>query len=385
MRAVAHRVADFPPRTRRLIAERAGYRCSKPDCRRQTLGPGAGPRDVACIGVACHIYSAADGGPRGTGGLTPEQRQFASNGIWLCADHARLIDANRGLGYPAPLLRGWRQLHEAFLVHEMRGLVPPCALVTEVSVRQGPAALTARPVPLSALSIITGPNSAGKTTLLNLLARAGRDETPGRRPWDGGLSADIHWFDPQPNLLQLTDHDGDLELVHDHRPAPLLSAPYRAVTVRAPMRPVGGPDGLAGLLGLDRRAFLQLLREVPRCLGGDVSHVDVSGGIPVVSLRSRPDPVRLDGDAFAWGGSIILFEAAIALAQAHSRNGPALLLVDDFGDCLHPVVSRRLLTLLATASQGFQTVVVTHQPLTPEILRDWAVTVIGADHQELPP
>jgi hypothetical protein len=30
---------------RRLIAERAGYRCAKPDCRRQTLGPGAGPRE----------------------------------------------------------------------------------------------------------------------------------------------------------------------------------------------------------------------------------------------------------------------------------------------------------------------------------------------------
>src|SRR5712691_7809043 len=168
---MTRRWADFPARTRRLIAERAGYRCSKPDCRRQTLGPGAGPRDVACIGVACHIHAAAPGGPRGTGGLTLEQLQSASNGIWLCADHARLIDTNQGIGYPAPLLRGWRQLHEAFLVHEMRGLVPPCTLITEVNVREGPEGLKARPVALSALNIITGPNNVGKTTLLNLLAR----------------------------------------------------------------------------------------------------------------------------------------------------------------------------------------------------------------------
>ena len=70
---MTRRPADFPARTRRLIAERAGYRCSMPECRRQTLGPGTGPRDVACIGIAYHIYSAAPGGPRGTGGLTREQ------------------------------------------------------------------------------------------------------------------------------------------------------------------------------------------------------------------------------------------------------------------------------------------------------------------------
>lgn len=59
---MSHRQADFPARTRRLIAERAGYQCSKPDCRRQTLGPGTGPYETACIGIACHIYSAAPGG-----------------------------------------------------------------------------------------------------------------------------------------------------------------------------------------------------------------------------------------------------------------------------------------------------------------------------------
>lgn len=90
-----------------------------------------------------------------------------------------------GLGYPPPLLRGWRQLHEAFLGHEMRGLVAPCTMITEISVRQGPEALTARHVTLSKLSIITGPNDCGKSVLLDLLARAGRDPMPGR-PWLGG-------------------------------------------------------------------------------------------------------------------------------------------------------------------------------------------------------
>ena len=92
---------------------------------------------------------------------------------------------------PSPILRGWRQLHEAFLAHEMRGLV---------------------------------------------------------RPWLGQLSADIHWFDPQPHLLRLEDRDGRVELVHDSQRAGALFARYRAVTLRAPghrdARPGGRPAGM---------------------------------------------------------------------------------------------------------------------------------------------
>lgn len=149
-----------------------------------------------------------------------------SNGIWLCADHARLIDTSRGSGHPAPLLRDWRQLHEAFLVHETRGLVPPCTRITEISLRQGPQALTTRPVTLGALKIITGPNSSGKTTLLNMLARAGGDDFLTDRPWTGELAADIHWFDPQPHVLQIREGDGNVELLLDDRRAvPFLAIP----------------------------------------------------------------------------------------------------------------------------------------------------------------
>ncbi len=310
--------------------------------------------------------------------MTPEERQAASNGIWLCADHARLIDTNGGLSYPAALLRGWRQLHEAYLVHEMRGLVPPCAMVTEVNVRRGPWALRARPVALSKLNIITGPNCAGKTTLLNLLARAGRDSLAGRH-WLGELSADIHWFDPQPHLLQLSERGGPVELVHDSRPTPSLSAPYRVVTLRAPRRPFSGPDDLAGFLGLAPEVFLELLWEVPRCVRGDVVQVDVTGGVPVVRLNSMPDPVRLDDRAPQWGTAMVLFEAAIALAQARSAQGPTLLLIDDFGDFLHPAAARKLLGVLTSASQGFQTVLVTHHRFPAEARREWTVTTVGPD------
>jgi hypothetical protein len=136
------------------------------------------------------------------------------------------------------------------------------------------------------------------------------------------------------------------------------------------------------VLGLDRTGFIEILRDVPQCVRGEVAQVNVTGGIPDVRLHSVPDPVRLDGDTPIRGpAAVVMHEAAIALAQAYSIKGPTLLLMDDFGDFIHPVFTRKLLTLLAGASRGFQTVVVTHQVLPPEVWREWTVTMIGAGGQ----
>jgi hypothetical protein len=359
---------------RRLIAERAGYRCSVPRCRRQTLGPGTGPWEVACIGVACHIYAAAPGGPRGAGGLTIGELQSPSNGIWLCADHARLIDANGGRGYPAPLLRGWRQLHEAFLIDEMRGLVPSCALITEVSFRKGPAALTARPVALSRLNVVVGMNESGKSILLDLLAGAVRKGPLSQRPWHGDLDAAVHWFDPQPHTIRLQAHDSGIELCHEPG-----RAMYRTVTVRRPMQPVAGLRGWASLLGLDSRSFTDLLFEVPERVAGEVSRVELINGVPVAYLRSIPEPVHLDESPSPGSAWIVLFESAIALAQSCAQSAPTLLLIDDFGDYLHPHLAEKMLALLARVTTGIQTIVVTHHVIQPKVLQDWSITCIGAD------
>ncbi len=87
---------DFSDRTKRIIAARAGYRCSFPGCRKPTVGPGGRPEEFISTGVAAHIFSAAPGGPRGQGGLTTQDLVRPENGIWLCENHARLVDANRG-------------------------------------------------------------------------------------------------------------------------------------------------------------------------------------------------------------------------------------------------------------------------------------------------
>jgi hypothetical protein len=374
---VGTRPGDFLRKVRKLIAERAGYRCSKPDCRRPTLGPGPGPADVACIGVACHIYPAQPGGPRGGSGLPVEELQAASNGIWLCADHARLIDANQGRGYPPGLLRAWRQLHETYLTQEMRGLTAPRGLITEITVHQGPGALTARSIPLSVLNLITGYNNIGKSTVLDLLASPAGHGAARERHWHGELAADIQWFDPQPHALQLRARDGQLGFRQDGTPLPFLPAPYRPVYLKIPRCRIMRLHDWARLLGLDVNAFLRVIAEVPERVQGEVSGVAVACGSPEVRLRSWPQPVQLDGhpgDAAAW---TVIFETAIALAQVQSQAGPTLLLVDDFGDFLHPSLACKMFELLTNLTEGFQTIVVTHYRLPNALLQQWSVTSLG--------
>src|ERR1017187_9062507 len=99
---------DFTAKTRRLVAERSAFRCSFPECDRTTIGPGSTTNEAASNGVAAHIFSAAAGGPRGRGGLSSEQLRSPTNAIWLCADHARLVDTNRGTKFPPATLQSYK-------------------------------------------------------------------------------------------------------------------------------------------------------------------------------------------------------------------------------------------------------------------------------------
>jgi len=103
---------DFTPKVIERLRARVGFRCSHPDCRVPTSGPGEGDLDVAHFGRAAHITAAAPGGPRYDETLTREQRRSISNAIWLCANHADEVDdlASR---YTAQLLRDWKKQAEA--------------------------------------------------------------------------------------------------------------------------------------------------------------------------------------------------------------------------------------------------------------------------------
>lgn len=105
------READFRKPTRNLLAKRVGYRCSNPNCRLLTVGPGDEPDGTVDVGVGAHITAAEAGGPRFDSSLTKEQRRSYENGIWLCSVHAKMIDdADRR--FTVEVLREWKRISE---------------------------------------------------------------------------------------------------------------------------------------------------------------------------------------------------------------------------------------------------------------------------------
>jgi len=72
---------EFTSAAKEIIARRAGYRCSFPECDKSTVASGAKPNEVANTGVAAHIYSASEKGPRGQINLTADELKNPDNGI----------------------------------------------------------------------------------------------------------------------------------------------------------------------------------------------------------------------------------------------------------------------------------------------------------------
>ncbi len=102
---------DFNKQTIETLADRAGNRCSNPECRQPTSGPRSESTKTVNIGVAAHITAASEGGPRYDPTLTPEQRRHPDNGLWLCQNCAKLVD-NDALAYPVDLLQVWKRQAE---------------------------------------------------------------------------------------------------------------------------------------------------------------------------------------------------------------------------------------------------------------------------------
>lgn len=103
---------EFTNTTKRLLAGRAGHRCSKPGCPNVTIGPQQGGSGLINLGNAAHITAAGKLGPRRDDMLTPEQRRHPDNGIWLCVQHANHVDQDDA-HFTIEMLRNWKTEAEA--------------------------------------------------------------------------------------------------------------------------------------------------------------------------------------------------------------------------------------------------------------------------------
>lgn len=113
---------DFTEKVKQVLAKRTGFRCSNPDCRKLTVGPGSQPMQTINVGVAAHITAASIGGPRYDIALVAKQRSDISNGIWLCQACGTLIDRDEQR-YSIAVLEGWKKRAEATALEAIQGHV----------------------------------------------------------------------------------------------------------------------------------------------------------------------------------------------------------------------------------------------------------------------
>jgi hypothetical protein len=105
-----HERHEFSKSTKILLMQMAGGMCSKPGCFVHTVAANVSQSRQAWIHNVAHICSAAPGvgAARYDPDQTEEQRKSHENGIWLCANHATIIDSDEE-NYPVELLRDWKK------------------------------------------------------------------------------------------------------------------------------------------------------------------------------------------------------------------------------------------------------------------------------------
>lgn len=134
------------------------------------MGPFHAKDEAVNMGVACHIYSASENGPRGQGNKNSEFLGSEENGIWCCQYHANLIDKNNGVDYPVSTLFMWKKLAEARVLKEMNDIPSPLGWVESINFTTFMNNHILPSIKLSRFTLLYGRNGTGKSSLLEFSA-----------------------------------------------------------------------------------------------------------------------------------------------------------------------------------------------------------------------
>ena len=365
--------AEFPRAVVRTLAKRAAYRCSFPACDRTTTGPGANEDQVATTGKAAHIYSARDGGPRGAGGLSFEERQRIDNAIWLCAEHAERIDKNNGAEFPAPTLKAYKRMHEEKIRCERGGIGLKTGWIHSLSIDRAPVFRTPVEIEFGKVTVLHGDNSSGKTALCDWLQGISDPSAlcrwaDARRP--GNLSFEVTYLDPFKQKLRVRVQSADeVEYFINGEPAPFDPNPIRFVRLRD-LRRSRLSESLPAMTDLE---FLsETLSVNPALVRNMMPLVGVHRGSTVGGVRVEHDP---NGSIRVWTDvhgtlqglglqdqlsnterSRVLIEIAAVFARYSAKRVPTVLLVDWAAKSFDDRWMSRVVDFLSSDDNPFQTV-----------------------------
>lgn len=123
----------FKAKISEMIAYRAAYICSNPECNTLTIGAAiSDPQLKNKKGEAAHIIGEKAGAARYEASPSIDVDGVV-NGLWLCANCHTLVDKNKGADYPAKDLFEWKIDHEETISMLLRTHKSPLPLISRQS------------------------------------------------------------------------------------------------------------------------------------------------------------------------------------------------------------------------------------------------------------
>lgn len=366
---------DFSARTKSIIAKRAAYRCSFPDCDCTLIGPGNSVDDVIELGECAHIYAAGEDGPRKST-LSEDTIKSAFNGIYLCRKHHKIIDRNKDK-YPAELLLQYKTRHEFLISQEIGDYAYPSFWINRIEIEPNDILRNGFKFDLAKVNLIFGDNGTGKSTIVELLYEAFTRDILER--WkDKNFMLHIDFSNTVFGKITVNIQGNHIVYIGDNQKERLASIPYIIRTI------FFHEDDLNGsrYMGMDdMREISQYFNIDVPLLEDIINTTSYNNALFIKALRIkrvrsnpyvvnnlmvvRKDDVKNELWSFNQlsGGEqkMVVFDIIISYLMKVSKYVPTLFLVDTrFIYGLDVCVIKEYLELLQSAEAHFQTIMVSH-------------------------
>ena len=315
-------------------------------------------------GIAGHIYSAAEGGPRGQGNLSPDQLADIENALFLCANHAHIIDVNRGTDYPPERLFSFKTAHESIISFEQRGVAVGFGWLQSVTIEESPVFARGSTLHLARTTVVLGGNASGKTALFEWLAGSGDISLLKR--WSalskhrGRTQVRFEAVTPLPmNWTIRVFGESNIKFEMDGQAVPRLNLAH--VFVYASERPRQMPEEttsnyLARWLRIDPAHIHNIVNSLAMRSGFCVHNprfvtredhealvMDLDGTVPGLAFKDLSSSEQIQ----------VVIELAVEIARFEAERKPTMLLIDCMAG-FDRATFQEYLEFLATQSERFQ-------------------------------
>lgn len=338
---------DFSENTKRRLALRAGYLCSI--CSKITIGPSEeSVLAVNLTGVAAHISSASSGSGarRYDASLSSDERSSIENGIWLCNNHADLIDGDEE-DFTTPYLKLIKKNHEKKIKLKHSGIDTGKGVITKIDFSNfGPVTM---PLSLEFAdnNIILGDNGVGKTLTLELISSLNRRKKLNRwinssRPKINSYY-NIHYYKNQPEKFSISiDSNNNIDYAYNDSTIPFLisklSIFYIDVSysrfvnslIEKKNKKLSVLDKMSKYFKLKKREFISLIGTIMRNKKFFCNDISIDDKNEELLVKMDPTSHLFPFSALSGGEQDrVLLEVSLKIADYYSKYNSTLLLIDN--------------------------------------------------------